>query len=92
MFEPVTGSSGGNRNSTLVSKQYRTPIILAVHAIAGGIVKPRAGKMWPRKQLIATGIAYETLKATTDVEQIAVKAVSEMTNMHPNIMTDAVVA
>ncbi|KAL9578761.1 MAG: hypothetical protein Q9212_005512 [Teloschistes hypoglaucus] len=55
----------------------------------------------PRRQLIAIGIAYETPKATTEAEMIALKALEHVKTppsylldpkkMHPKIMTQAFV-
>jgi hypothetical protein len=41
--------------------------------------------------LIAGGIAYETPRATTEAEMMALKALLEPRKMHPKIMTRIVV-
>lgn len=62
---------------------------LAVHANHSGNLKDlEAGSiLLPRIQLIAIGIPYETPRATTEAEIIALNALLEPRKMQPKIRT-----
>lgn len=72
---PVTGSTGGNRNSTVVSEMYANEIQSAVHPSQLGSFHFRSGRAFrPCRQFTAIGIAYDRSRATTDADMMALKA------------------
>jgi hypothetical protein len=75
MLLPVTGSSGGNRKSTVVNDIYARAIRLTIQPRACGKTNDLSGIIClPLRQFIAIGIPYATSSMTTDEDVMALNA------------------
>lgn len=75
MLLPVTGSTGGKTNKTVVSEIYDSDMMSAVQPNQLGSTHFRSGNFFrPWRQLTIMGRPYERSRVTTEAEMMALKA------------------